>query len=344
MKPAKVVLLADTLVALYRQMLRIRRCEERLVQSFHEGLIPGPYSSSLGQEAVYVGVCHHLKKDDVIFGTHRGQGQALAKGMEMTSLIAELYGRVAGCCQGRGGPFSLSSPQQGLLGSSGIAGSALLQAAGAAYAFQLQQTTQVSVAFFGEGGASSGAFHEALNLGGLWKLPVLFICETNHFVGRLPSDQAVANLRISLRGKMYEIPGVTVDGNDVAAVYAAAYEGILRAREGKGATLLECVTHRVRPYAEGDVPAEPPAESTPESRKQQDPLKILGERLVADDSCTEEELKQFDREIRDEVARAHDRAMASEFAAPLGPPESRKAPEQESQITLRLEPHEPRAT
>jgi 2-oxoisovalerate dehydrogenase E1 component len=314
MKPAKVVLLADTLVALYRQMLRIRRCEERLIQSFHEGLIPGPYYSSLGQEAVYVGVCHHLKKEDVIFGTHRGQGQALAKGIDMMSLMAELYGRVAGCCQGRGGPFALTSPPQGILGTSGVAGSALLQSAGAAHAFQLQQVPLVSVAFFGEGGAGSGAFHEALNLAGLWKLPVLFICEKNQYVGRLPSDQAVANLRISLRGKMYEIPGVTVDGNDVAAVYAAAYEAILRAREGKGATLMECVTRRVRPHAEGDLPADPPAESTPESLSQQDPLKILSEKLLADDACTEEELKQFDREIRDEVARAHDRAMASEFA------------------------------
>jgi TPP-dependent pyruvate/acetoin dehydrogenase alpha subunit len=312
-KPAKIVLLADTLLALYRQMLRIRRCEERLIQSFHEGLVPGPYSSCLGQEAIYVGVCHHLQADDVIFGTHRGQGQAVAKGMGLTPLMAELYGRAAGCLEGRGGPFFLYDPERGLHGSSGIAGSALLQATGAAYAFQLRQVPRVAVAFFGEGAASCGAFHEALNLAGLWKLPVLFICEKNQYVGRVPSSRAVANLRFSLRAKLYDMPGVEVDGNDVAAVYAAAYEGILRAREGKGPTLVECATRRVRPHVEGDFLGLETAEALEPGAGLPDPLDVLGQRLVADQHCDDAELTALDHEVRREVGQAHQAALASGY-------------------------------
>ena len=315
-KPAKIVLLADTLIALYRQMLRIRFSEERLIQSFHEGLIPGPYSSSLGQEAIYVGVCHHLKVDDVIFGTHRGQGHAIAKGLDLATLMAELYGRAAGCVEGRGGPYFLYSPAQGLLGSSGITGSALLQAAGAAYMFQLTGAKRVAVAFFGEGAASCGAFHEALNLAGLWKLPVLFVCERNQFVGRLPSRQAVANLRISLRGKLYEMPGVEVNGNDVAAVYAAAYEGIHRAREGNGPTLLESVTYRIRPHAEGDIPVDHPEGESSEAWKNKDPVKLLADRLLASEACRADELAQFGAEVRLEVETAHQRAVSSGYRRP----------------------------
>jgi 2-oxoisovalerate dehydrogenase E1 component len=317
-KPAKLVLLADTLIALYRQMLRIRRCEERLVKSFSEGLIPGQFFSSMGQEAVAVGVCHHMHAEDVVFSTHRGQGHALAKGMPLQSLMAELYGRATGCAGGRAGPFFLFNPDCGLLGTSGIAGASILQAVGAAQALQMNGRENVAVAFFGDGAASSGAFHEGLNLAALWQLPVLFVCENNQYAGRISGQQAAANPLVAQRGKLYDIPGVEVDGNDVASVYAAAFEGVRRAREGKGPMLLECHTIRLRPHAEGDVP-EPPATDEAGRGRTSDPLSILAERLLDSEQITKQELADMDVEVSREVAAAHRAASESPWPRRGGP-------------------------
>src|ERR1700736_4760839 len=235
---------------LYRQMQIIRQCEEQLAKSHQRGLIHGACHTYVGQEAIAVGVCAHLRPDDVVFSTHRGHGHALAKGLPPRELIAELYGRVTGCSRGRGGSMHLFAPEVGLMGTSGIVGPCILQAAGAGYSFKLLKTDGVGVAFFGDGAVNNGAFHEGLNLAGIWRLPVLFICENNQFATEVPFREAAGHPGVAGRAAFYGMPGYEVDGNDVEAVYEIAGEAVRRARAGDGATLIECKTYRTRPHAE----------------------------------------------------------------------------------------------
>jgi 2-oxoisovalerate dehydrogenase E1 component len=192
-----------------------------------------------------------LRTEDAIFSTHRGHGHALAKGLPPQELIAELLGRSTGCSRGRGGSMHLFSPEIGLMGTSGIVGPCILQAAGAGYSFQLLKTDQVAVAFFGDGAVNNGAFHAGLNLAAIWKLPVLFVCENNQFATEVPFQYAAGNPDVASRAASYRIAGVQLDGNDVVAVAGAAGEAVARARSGDGPTLIECRTYRTRPHAEG---------------------------------------------------------------------------------------------
>src|SRR5256885_433105 len=227
---------------LYQRMALIRQCEEQLARSHQRGLIHGACHTYVGQEAIAAGVCAHLRPDDVIYSTHRGHGHALAKGLPPRELMAELFGRATGCSRGRGGSMHLFAPEVGLMGTSGIVGPCILQAAGAGYSFRLLHSDRVAVAFFGDGAVNNGAFHEGLNLAGIWKLPVLFVCENNQFATEVPFDYAAGNPSVAQRGPAYGMPGVEVDGNDVRAVYEKAGAALDRARGGGGPTLLECKT------------------------------------------------------------------------------------------------------
>src|SRR5919201_1086865 len=171
----------ERVLRLYRGMVNIRRTEEQLARSYQNGHIPGACHTYVGQEAVAVGVCAHLRRDDVVFSTHRGHGHALAKGVAPREIIAELFGRATGCSRGRGGSMHLFAPEVGLMGTSGIVGPCILQAAGAGYAFKLNRTDRVAVAFFGDGASNNGAFHEGINMATIWQLPVLFVCENNQY-------------------------------------------------------------------------------------------------------------------------------------------------------------------
>jgi 2-oxoisovalerate dehydrogenase E1 component len=241
----------DLRLRLYRQMQLIRQCEEQLARAHQRGLIHGACHTYVGEEAIAVGVCAHLKPDDVVFSTHRGHGHALAKGLPPRELLAELFGRETGCSRGRGGSMHLFAPEIGLMGTSGIVGPCILQAAGAGYSFKLLKTDRVAVAFFGDGAVNNGAFHEGLNLAAIWKLPVVFVCENNQFATEVPFRYAAGNPSVAPRATAYGLPGRGVDGNDVEAVYEAAGEAVERARTGGGPTLLECLTYRTRPHAEG---------------------------------------------------------------------------------------------
>src|SRR6202790_5381393 len=241
----------ERVLSLYRNMLLIRRCEEQLAKSHQRGLIHGACHTYVGQEAIAAGVCGHLRTEDAVFSTHRGHGHALAKGVSPEQLIAELYGRVTGCSRGRGGSMHLFAPEVGMMGTSGIVGPCILQAAGAGYSFKLLKTDNVAVAFFGDGAVNNGAFHEGLNMAAIWKLPVLFVCENNQFATEIPFAYAAGNPSVANRASAYGLPGHDVDGNDVEAIHRVAGEAIQRARAGGGPTLLECRTYRTRPHAEG---------------------------------------------------------------------------------------------
>src|SRR3954469_872108 len=214
----------EELMTLLRQMLLIRRCEEQLARSHQKGLIHGACHTYVGQEAIAVGVCGHLDREDAVFSTHRGHGHALAKGVTPRQLFAELFGRSTGCSQGRGGSMHLFAPEVGMMGTSGIVAPCILQAAGAGYSSKLMRSERVAVAFFGDGAVNNGAFHEGLNMAGIWKLPVLFVCENNQFATEVPFSYSSASPSVASRGAAYGMPGIEVNGNDVLAVFTAASE------------------------------------------------------------------------------------------------------------------------
>jgi 2-oxoisovalerate dehydrogenase E1 component len=301
---------------LYAQMQLIRQCEEQLARAHARGLIHGACHTYVGQEAVAVGVCAHLRREDVVFSTHRGHGHALAKGVSPRLLFAELFGRITGCSQGRGGSMHLFAPEVGLMGTSGIVGPSILQAVGAGYSFKLLKTDRVVVAFFGDGAVNNGAFHEGLNLAGIWKLPVLFVCENNQYATEVAFEYAAGNPRVASRGAVYGMPGVLVDGNDVLAVQEASGEAVRRSRAGGGPTLLECKTYRTRPHAEGMGDFTYRTREEVETWKCQDPILRLRDRLLAEGSADEAELQAADAEITATVAEAQQFAESSPWPDP----------------------------
>lgn len=225
-------------------MVWIRRFEEKIIEVYGFQDMKSPVHLCIGQEAIAAGVCAHLEREDYIFTTHRGHGHCLAKGMDPKELYAEFYGRVTGCCRGKGGSMHPAAPALGIPGTTAIVGGSIPLAAGAGLASQMRGDGRVSVAFFGDGAADQGAFHESLNFAAVKKLPVLFVCENNYYATNSPLSARQPHPDIYLRAAGYGIPGVSLDGNDVLAVYQAAQEAVHRARRGDGPTLLECKTYR----------------------------------------------------------------------------------------------------
>lgn len=303
-------------LALYREMLHIRRCEEQLVRSYAQGLIPGACHTYIGQEAIAAGVCAHLRPDDTALSTHRGHGHALAKGVPARQVIAELFGRATGCSGGRGGSMHLFMPEVGMLGTSGIVGPSILMATGAGYSFKLTKSDRVSVAFFGDGAVNNGAFHEGINMAAIWGLPVLFVCENNMYATEVPFASVARNPNVAERGAAYGLPGVAVDGNDAAAVYHAAQTAVRRARAGEGPTLLECRTYRTRAHSEGMRDAGYRTREEVEEWRGRDPIAAFGARLIADDLATQEDLDATEAEVVATVADALDFATNSPWPDP----------------------------
>jgi len=327
----------DVLLDLYRRMRLIRACEEQLAKAHQRGLVHGACHTYVGQEAIAVGVCAHLTPDDAVFSTHRGHGHALAKGLPPRELFAELYGRATGCSRGRGGSMHLFAPEVGMMGTSGIVGPCILQAAGAGYSSLLNKTGHVAVAFFGDGAVNNGAFHEGLNLAAIWKLPVLFVCENNEFATEVPFTYAAGNPDVAGRGASYGLPGVLVDGNDVEAVHAAAGEAVTRARAGGGPTLIECRTYRTRAHAEGMGDFTYRTREDVEAWKARCPLQRLRERLPAAD------VEAIDTEVAARAADAERFAEASPWPEPAtatdcvyAVPRERPAPEPDPAETREL--------
>lgn len=300
----------------YRQMQLIRQCEEQLAKSHQRGLIHGACHTYVGEEAIAVGVCAHLGPQDVVFSTHRGHGHALAKGLPPHELFAELFGRADGCSRGRGGSMHLFAPEIGMMGTSGIVGPCILQAAGAGYSFKLLKSDLVAVAFFGDGAVNNGAFHEGLNMASIWKLPVLFVCENNQFATEVPFEYAAGNPSVATRGAAYGLPAHEVDGNDVEAVYRVAGEAVRRARAGGGATLIECRTYRTRAHAEGMGDFTYRTREDVEQWKTRCPIKRLRQRIIEAGDGAPATLDAIDAEIAGLVADAQKRAEASPWPDP----------------------------
>ena len=301
----------ELLIRCYRIMVTIRKCEERLVRSFQAGLIYGGCHTYIGEEAVATGVSIDLHDDDLVFGTHRGHGHALAKGLAPVELFAELYGLAGGASGGRGGSMHLFKPEIGLMGTSGIVGPSILLAAGAAYSFRLAGSARVSVAYFGDGAVNNGAFHEGCNMATVWDLPVLFVCENNLYATEVPFATVTREQSVARKAEAYALPHAVVDGNDVREVYREAAQAIARARDGGGPTLLECRTYRQRAHAEGMRDSGYRTREEVEEWKASDPILALRTRLTDDGTASAEELDALEAEVAAAVDSANEAALAS---------------------------------
>jgi TPP-dependent pyruvate/acetoin dehydrogenase alpha subunit len=301
-----------TTIALYRTMVTIRRFEEVACQLLVDGKIPATLHASIGQEAVAAGVCQALEPGDLIVSNHRGHGHCIAKGVQLGPMMAELMGKSSGTNRGRGGSMHVADPERGVLGANGIVGGGIPIAVGAGYGCRVRASKQVVVGFYGDGAANEGACHEAMNIASLWKLPVVFVCEHNAYAEMTPQRVHAPVADLAVRAAAYAMPGVTVDGNDVLAVHAAALEAVRRAREDGGPTLLECKTFRQRGHFEGDPQRYKSSDETARW-KEKDPLLLLRTHLLGSGGAVEGALNAIDREIetaiRDAVAFAESAAL-----------------------------------
>lgn len=300
-------------LAMLRTMQTIRRFEERASDDFQAGHIYGVVHCYIGQEAVAVGVCSALTREDQIISTHRGHGHCIAKGADLKRMMAELYGRYTGYCKGKGGSMHIADFNIGMLGANGIVAGGIPIVTGAGLAAQLDGKGRVAVSFFGDGASSAGPFHESLNIAALWKLPVIYVCENNSYGVNTPATAAVAVKDVADRGAAYGVPGVVVDGNDVLAVYEAAQAAVRRARAGEGPTLLECKTYRWRNHTEiKGAPDSRPSEEVA-AWKQRDPIARFVAQLTAQRLLTDEDWSKMDDAIVQEIEQAVSFASESPF-------------------------------
>ena len=304
------------LLEMYRRMLRVRRFDEKAVDRHAKGEIPGALHTSIGQEATVVGACAALNESDYMTGTHRSHGHPIAKGASLNSLMAELMGKRTGVCGGKGGSMHLADFSVGSLGESGIVGSAMPVAVGAALSAQMRRSGQVVLCFFGDAAANVGAFHESLNLAAVWKLPVIFLCENNGYAVTTPMASVSAVTDIAVRATAYAMPGVSVDGQDVIAVYAAVDEAAIRARSGLGPSLVEAKTYRFREHSEMGANfsfGAYRADEEVEAWQQRDPIALFRRRLYAERGIPEVTLKDIESQVDEEADAAVKFARRSEF-------------------------------
>jgi len=294
----------ERLIDVYEKMARIRSFEEKAVELFLKGVLPGFLHSSIGQEAVSVGACMALRDDDYMISTHRGHGDIIAKGAKTDRMMAELFAKKTGYCKGKGGSMHIADLDLGILGATGIVGGGLPIANGAALACQLKGGDQVCLSFFGDGASNTGSFHEALNLASVWKLPVIFTCQNNLYAESTPQRVHQNICDIAARGGGYGIPEMCVDGNDVIAVYDAVSAAVERARKRGGPALIECKTYRWFGHYVGDPGTLYRTKEEVEEWKKRDPIKLYRENLVALGAFGEEDIEEINRRVEKEIEEA----------------------------------------
>ncbi len=303
------------LLELLYLMLKIRRVEECLLEIFSQGKIPGFIHVGIGQEGVAAGVCSCLKADDRIFTTHRGHGQALAKGIDLKRFMAEIYGRKDGFCKGKAGSMHIASKEAGVAGSNGIVGGGLPISLGTAFASTYRRENKVTVCFFGDGASNEGTFHESLNLAALWSLPIIFCCENNGWAQFTPQKVYMKLENISKRAESYGMVGVTVDGDDVLKVREETERAVARARKGEGPTLLECKTHRWFGHYAGDPQKYRPPTEIQEAREF-DPVAKFEKFLLQSKRIDRGYLDELEAKIKSEIEEALAFAESSPAAGP----------------------------
>ncbi len=305
----------DNLLQMYQSMVTIRQFEERVADLYARGLVPGLAHLYTGQEAVAVGVCAALRDDDYITSTHRGHGHVIAKGSRLNEMMAELFGKLTGYCKGKGGSMHIADMDIGILGANGIAGGGLPIATGAGWSAKWRGTDQVSVCFFGDNSANNGTFHESLNLAAQFKLPVIYVCENNLYGISNPHENQTPIRNLSVRAMAYDMPGQTVDGNDVLEVYEATQKAAKRARAQEGPSLIECKTYRWRGHHEGDPNQGERYRSREEIAKwrKKDPIERFAKYLIKEKAATKAELAGMDDAVAARIDECVEFARSSEF-------------------------------
>lgn len=303
----------DQMVEIFRCMVRLKLTDERLTKLVKSGAVATTFYSWRGQEAIPSGAFAALNADDYLCTIYRGLHDAIAKGVPLKALWAELLGRSTGTCKGKGGPMHITHPESGLMVTTGIVGSSMPIATGLALASQIKGDGKVSVAMFGDGASNIGAFHESLNLASVWNLPVIFICQNNGYAEHTRLSKATAIDRIGDRSSAYSMPGHTIDGNNPVEVYNTVKAAAARARAGEGPTLIECLTFRHRGHVFGDMDEYMhPGEKEEWIKK--DPYPNFRARLIDEKIASEEELAAIEEEALKELDEAVEFAMQSPFA------------------------------
>jgi len=290
-------------LALYRKMVEIRMFELTVARLFKEGKIKGVVHLSIGQEAAEAGACFALKEDDYMVGNHRSHGHNLAKGARMDRLLAEILGKSAGYNRGRAGSMNATAVEVGNLWSTAIVGANLPLAVGAGLTAKMKKTGKVTLCFFGEGASNTGAFHESLNLASIWKLPVIFLCENNLYAVSTPLDSSTSCASIADRASSYSMPGISIDGNDVFAVYRAVCKAVEKARRGEGPSLIECRTYRWEGHYVGD-PRVYRSKEEEDKWKKKGPIKRFESRLIKMKICSIKEIEIIHRQVKQKIDEA----------------------------------------
>jgi len=306
----------QTTIDLYTTMLTIRRFEERVAHEFYSGNLFGFVHSYIGQEAIATGVCAHLTHKDRIVSHHRGHGHCIAKGADMKRMMAEIYGKKTGYCKGKGGSMHIADFSIGMLGADGIVGAGLPIAAGAAMAAQLEGEGDVAAVFFGDGACQEGEFHEVLNLAAIWKLPLLFVCENNHYGVNTPRSYSLAAQEIIRMPDAYHIPAKAIHGNDVEAVYKAAGEAMNVLRKGEGPYFLECETYRRHKHFLSDALEDRRPQEEKEAWAERCPVVALETKLLARGVLTASDVERINARILSRVEEAHTFAIESPYPEP----------------------------
>jgi len=300
----------ETKIDLYTRMVRVRTFEDDTTKIFAGGEMPGFLHLSQGEDAVAVGACANLSNEDAIFTTHRGHGCIIAKGADLKPMMAELFGRIDGCCKGRAGSMHFADVETGCMGSNGIVGEGMRIALGTAFAQKYNKTKNVTAVFFGEGATGTGAFHEAFNMAGTLKLPLIFVCSINLYAQMTPKTDHIAIDNVADRAAGYGAPGVTFDGNDVEMVYAEMAKAVKHCQAGKGPYLLECKTYRHHGHFEGD-PCNYRPEGELENWQKKDPIVLYEKKLKKEGVLDDKKIKAVQDQIRKEVDEAVDFARQS---------------------------------
>jgi acetoin:2,6-dichlorophenolindophenol oxidoreductase subunit alpha len=305
---------ADLALRMYERMRRIRAFEERVDQLYRAAKMPGLAHLYVGEEAIAVGVCEALRRDDFITSTHRGHGHCLAKGASVERMFCELLGKEEGYCRGKGGSMHIADHENGNLGANAIVGGSTGIATGAAFSAKARGTDQVAVCFFGEGALGQGVLYEVMNMAALWKLPVVYVCENNSYNEYTHYSETTAG-EIGARPRAFEIPVEEVDGQDVRAVYAASCRAVEHARRGEGPSFLACQTYRYHGHHVGDVDRAYYRSKEEEERwkSQRDPLRLLGAWVLEQGFADEGDLERIARDVEAEVAAAAEHALEAPF-------------------------------
>jgi pyruvate dehydrogenase E1 component alpha subunit len=305
----------DKLLDMYRMMVRIRTFEERVAKEFATGKMPGFVHLYTGEEAVAAGACATLRPDDYITSTHRGHGHLIAKGGRTDRMMAELWGRKTGYNKGKGGSMHIADIELGILGANGIVGAGIPIAAGAALSCQMDGNDRVTVCFFSDGATNTTRFHEGVNLAAVWNLPVVFVIENNMYANSTRIADTCKLTNLSDRACAYGIPGISVDGNDVLAVYEAVEGAVARARKGDGPSLVECKTYRWRGHHQGDTPTYRTKDEENEWKKK-DPIARFRDYLFQNSILTDNEADKIQQEMDKEMEVAVQFAIQSPLPEP----------------------------